>query len=347
MNISKGVQPSPQKVVLYGPEGIGKSTFGARFPAPLFIDVEASTKHLNVVRITPAPATWSALLDTVKDLLAERPAEFQTVVLDTADWAEQMCVKHVCEKHSKAGVEDFGYGKGYTYVAEEFSHLLNYLEDVIDAGYNVVILAHAKMRKFEQPDEMGAYDRWEMKLSRQVAPMVKEWADMVLFANYKSMVITIGEWKNAKHKAQGQGRRVLYTTHHSCWDAKNRHNLPDELSLDYGQIAKCIQQPLAVNVEPPAPAASDQPSPVDLEEGIMAFACGFASPDTPAELAELMERDKILDAEVRAVIGKTGHFPADTPWETLQAQGYVTGYIIPNWGYFVEQINADPNRLPF
>lgn len=45
------------------------------------------------------------------------------------------------------------------------------------------------MRKFEQPDEIGSYDRWEMKLTKNVAPLVKEWADMVLFANYKTFVV--------------------------------------------------------------------------------------------------------------------------------------------------------------
>lgn len=81
---------------------------------------------------------------------------------------------------------------------------------------NVIITAHAKMRKFEQPDEMGAYDRWEMKLTRQVAPLLKEWSDMLLFCNYKTFVVTPDEGKN---KVQG-GKRVIYTSHHPCWDAK-------------------------------------------------------------------------------------------------------------------------------
>ena len=51
------------------------------------------------------------------------------------------------------------------------------------------------MRKFEQPDELGAYDRWELKLgkktSSQISPLVKEWADMVLFANYKTYAVAV------------------------------------------------------------------------------------------------------------------------------------------------------------
>lgn len=365
MKITKGIKTGPQKVVLYGPEGIGKSTFGSMFPRPLFLDVEGGTKHINVARVDPAPASWTELLDTVDEFLAEKPADFSTLVLDTADWAEQMCARHVCDKNKKDGIESFGYGKGYVYVAEEFDRLLNKLNEIIAAGYNVVILAHAKMRKFEQPDELGAYDRWEMKLSRNVAPMVKEWADMVLFANYKTMVITTGEGKNTKAKAQGQGKRVIYTTHHSCWDAKNRHGLPDEISMDYGQIAHCI--PALYNAEIPAsdapqsvtePPASAQPLP-DHDKPISASPTQaetppgvkdgyiYAGSEVPAPLARLMVHDQIIEEEVRTMIGKVGHFASDTPWKVLQEKGYIDGYVIPNWGYFKEQIEADPHRLPF
>ncbi len=353
MKVTRGVQTGPQKVVLYGPEGIGKSTFGAQFPAPLFLDVEAGTKHIDVARIDPAPISWTSLLETVREFLREKPAEFATLVLDTADWAEQMCVKHVCDKNEKDGIESFGYGKGYVYVAEEFGKLLNLLGDVVAAGYNVVILAHAKMRKFEQPDEMGAYDRWEMKLSKNVAPLVKEWADMVLFANYKTMVVTTGKGDNLKAKAQGQGKRVLYTTHHSCWDAKNRHGLPDEVTLDFGQIAHCIPAGRAAQNSnaatlPPAQETAPQAEAVTAAPADQAQVwAGPISPEVPPALAQLMEQSRVTEEEVRQVIGATGHFAGDTPWTVLQEQGYVDGYIIPQWDYFVTTIEADPNRLPF
>ena len=369
MKISRGLQTGPQKVVLYGPEGIGKSTFGSQFPAPLFLDVENGTRHIDVARVDPAPASWTGLLETVKEFLAERPKEFATLVLDTADWAEQMCIKHVCDAAQKKGVEDFGYGKGYVYVAEAFGELLNKLNEAVAAGYNVVILAHAKMRKFEQPDEAGAYDRWELKLSRQVAPMVKEWADMVLFANYKTLVITTGSGDGKKTKAQGQGKRVLYTTHHSCWDAKNRHGLPDEIPLDYGQIAHCIPGPANLsncsssspapvssseipnNSPAPAPEPSSEPqapAPQVRETPPAPDPLKPAwSPDLPGALRQLMEHSHVSEEEVRGVIQSTGHFSGDTPWAVLQEQGYVDGYIIPQWEYFVTAIESDPNRLPF
>lgn len=229
LKIVSGVQARPQKVVVYGVEGIGKSTLASQFPAPLFIDVEGGTSQLDVPRIANVNS-WPMLMQTVEEV-ANTDAICQTLVLDTADWAERLCVEYVCQKLHVTGIEDVGYGKGYTYLQEEFSKLLDLCSNCVKRGKNVVILAHAKMRKFEQPDEMGAYDRWELKLSKQCAPITKEWADMVLFLNYKTIVTTT---KDGKNKASGN-KRIIHTVHQACWDAKNRHGLPEELPLEWGE----------------------------------------------------------------------------------------------------------------
>lgn len=241
MEITRGKIKKAKKVVIYGPEGIGKSTFASRFPDPVFIDTEGSTNDMDVARL-PRPTSWTMLLEEV-DYIRKTPGVCRTLVIDTIDWAEMMCIEHICDKHQKNGIESFGYGNGYVYVKEEFGKFLNKLSDVIEAGINVVLTAHAQLRKFEQPDEMGAYDRWELKLgkktSSQTSPLVKEWADMLLFANYKTYSVAVDD-KGRKHKAQG-GKRVMYTSHHPCWDAKNRYGLPEECEFDYSVIAGIIE----------------------------------------------------------------------------------------------------------
>lgn len=241
MEITRGKIKKAKKVVIYGPEGIGKSTFASRFPDPVFIDTEGSTNDMDIARL-PRPTSWTMLLEEV-DYIRKTPKMCRTLVIDTIDWAEMMCIEHICDKHQKNGIESFGYGNGYVYVKEEFGKFLNKLSDVIEAGINVVLTAHAQLRKFEQPDEMGAYDRWELKLgkktSSQTSPLVKEWADMLLFANYKTYSVAVDD-KGKKHKAQG-GKRVMYTSHHPCWDAKNRYGLPEECEFDYSVIAGIIE----------------------------------------------------------------------------------------------------------
>ena len=255
-SVTSGVQTAPVKVVLYGPEGIGKSSFAAKFPQPVFIDTEGGTKRLNVARL-PAPTSWAMLLDEVAEV-RKGNVPCRTLVIDTADWAERLCTEAVCARAKVHGIEDFGYGKGYTYLKEEFSRLLDALEEVLTTGRHVVVLAHAAITKFEQPDAVGNYDRWSMKTSKQVAPLLREWCDMLLFANYKTIVEKSGSGQNAKNKASG-ARRVLYTAHHACWDAKNRFSLPEEIPFDYASIAACIKG------SAPAPAAPPSPAPAAPE----------------------------------------------------------------------------------
>ena len=255
--VTSGVIPAPVKVVLYGPEGIGKSTFAAQFPDPVFLDTEGGTKRLNVRRL-PRPTSWAMLLDEVAEV-RRGSIPCATLVLDTADWAENLCIQSICAKAKVDGLEGFGYGKGYVYVKEEFGRLLDQLEEIVTGGRNVVVLAHAAIAKFEQPDAVGNYDRWQMKTTKQVAPLLREWCDMLLFANYKTVVEKSGSSPNAKNKASG-GRRVLYTTHHPCWDAKNRFGLAEELPLDYQAIAAVIP-----GAGLPAPAPAERPILVEDE----------------------------------------------------------------------------------
>lgn len=241
MKIISGKIKKPQKVIIYGPEGIGKSTFASHFPSPVFLDTENSTKEMDVDRFEK-PLSWGELSNLLKEFKADH-GKYKTLVIDTADWAEMLCIEYVCAKYQKKSIEEFGYGKGYTYVQEEFGKFLNYLEDFIDIGINVVVTAHAKLFRVEQPEESGSYDKWGMKLSKGVAPLIKEWSDMVLFANYKTYVT---KDDNNKVKAKG-GQRVMYTTHHVCWDAKNRHGLAEELPFEFSQIAHCIPTGITKN----------------------------------------------------------------------------------------------------
>lgn len=281
MDIIKGKIPCAKKVVIYGPEGIGKSTLASCFPDPVFSDTEGSTNSMDVARF-PKPSSWQMLKDQIAYVKAN-PACCKTYVIDTIDWAEQMCVESICAQHQKKGIEDFGYGNGYVYVKEEFGRFLNSLSEVVEKGVNVVLTAHAQMRKFEQPDELGAYDRWELKLgkktSSQTSPLVKEWADMLLFCNYKTIVVNVdGQGaQKGKNKAQG-GRRVMYTSHHACWDAKNRYGLPDELPMEYSAIAHVIEQSDA-----PAPKTEPEKAPAAPPEKPAAAPKQEAVPKMPAE----------------------------------------------------------------
>ncbi len=363
MKIIRGKIKGAQKICVYGPEGIGKSTFASQFPDPLFIDTEGSTKHMDVARL-PRPSSWTMLIEQVK-YVKNNPNICKTLVIDTADWAELLCIDDICARFKKGGIEEFGYGKGYVYLAEEFGRLLNLLEDLIETGINVVLTAHAQMRKFEQPDEMGAYDRWELKLQKKTAPMVKEWADIVLFANYKTYVVKTDDNKN---KAQG-GKRVMYTSHHPCWDAKNRHNLPEELPLDYNQIAHCITSHSSIDkpinepikpdpepkkpkieppVQPPGQSTAQPPAQQDPEKEFNDWLNAGEKdnnkenrpvqetiepkldPNIPKALADLMRENNVTIEEIQKAVASRGYYPADTPIDNYDPR-FVDGVLVGAW----------------
>ena len=325
MQITRGRQNSPYKIVLYGVEGIGKTTFASQFPDPLFIDTEGSTARIDVARLDK-PSSWSHLAEMINFVIKDKPCK--TLVIDTADWAEVLAKDHVISSGGEKikSIEDFGYGKGYTMIAEQYGRFLNKLTEVTNVGIHVVITAHAMMRKFEQPDEMGAYDRWELKLEKKVAPLVKEWADMILFANYKTMII---EDSKTKTKKGVGGQRIMYTTHHPAWDAKNRDGLPEELPFEFASIAHLFNQ-MPTRVESPAKKAMDtvlnrvnnkkpelpvpDPEPIqtvlsDDEPKLMAY------PDSlPQKIVDLLKgvnvtADILMQAIGPSTNGGLGYFP--------------------------------------
>lgn len=346
MNITSGKILTAQKVVIYGPEGIGKSTFAAQFPNPLFCDTEGSTKNMDVRRFD-RPDSAQMIYDCI-DYVKAHPDACSTFVLDTADWAEKLLSKQVCAKSKKTSIEDFGYGKGYTYLMEEFGKLLNQLEDLIDLGIHVVVTAHAALQKFEQPDENGAYDRWSLKLTKQDSPLLKEWADAVLFVNYKTYV---EKTDNNKHKASG-GKRVMYTSHHPCWDAKNRWGLPDECNFNYSVIAPYIlssgAKPAALT--PPAPTASkDAISAIlDTEEPPKPQPQSPPADDLaglPKALVSLMKENNVTTEDIRLVVSQQGYYPFEARVQTYDPE-FIDGCLVAAWEqvYYKIMNNKD---LPF
>lgn len=326
-----GIQKKALRVCIYGVAGIGKTTLAAEFPNPVFIDVEDGSNQLPVARM-PRPTSWDMLMDEVREVRAGN-VPCSSLVIDTADAAEELCISAMCAEHDWEGLESPGYGKGYTFLAERYGKLLDLLGEVVDRGINVVVVSHSMARKFERPDEEGAYDRYELKLSRKTAPMVKEWADMLLFLDYKVLVETESDKKGnvTKAKAKG-GRRIIRTTHHPCWDAKNRFGLPDELPLSYDSIAQCVPDMMlggrTVDMEPTKvptkPKREPEPESTDPRDEY---------PDEYKPLVDLMKSDDITDEMLRNAVGAKGYRPKECPVSQYPAD--FVQWLVSVWASFV------------
>jgi len=229
--VTSGKKIAPLRVMLYGVEGVGKSSFGAAAPAPIFLETEDGTGNLDVHRF-PRPQNWSDVMNAIRELtLAEHP--YKTLVIDTIDWLEPLCFDDVCRKAKKPDIESFDYGKGYTAALDLWRLFLASLEQLrAKRGMHVILLGHTKSKPFSDPQHQDNYDRYSLKINEKAGGLLKEWCDTVLFANWQTFVRK-AEPRGAKAKGFSDGSRVVFTERRAAFDAKNRFGLPVEMPLDW------------------------------------------------------------------------------------------------------------------
>jgi hypothetical protein len=237
LKIERGRRHSPVRAVVYGTEGIGKSTLAAAFPAPVILDTEEGTHHLDVARVSIG--SWDELRAAIAELGGGR-GEFRTVVIDSADWAERLLTEQLLRDNKWASIESAGYGKGFTMLAEAFGRFLTQCDALIGVGLNVVFVAHSKVQRTSPPDMADGFDRYELKLTKQTAPLLKEWCDLLAFCNYKTAVT---EGSDGRKKATGGKRRLMHLERAAAWDAKNRYGLDAELPMAIESLAPIFAEP--------------------------------------------------------------------------------------------------------
>jgi hypothetical protein len=343
MELSTGKIRSAQRTVLYGPEGIGKSSLAALWPNPLFLDTESGTEHLDVKRVQIT--TFDGLIETI-DTLIRDPKGVATVVIDTADWAERLALSKVVTTAGFKSIEEFGYGKGFTYLAEEWSNLLFKCRELRDCGFNVVFVAHSSVRKTELPDEAGSFDRYTLKLTatpkNDLSALLKEWADAVLFLNYKTYVTTD---KSGKSRASGGKERTLFTTHTAAFDAKNRWGLPEEIQgADVGEIWKTLAPVFEAKPVPVVPAKPKPTAPAPVPEKKAADPAPGA-PKFPPKLFDAMTLSGISDEEMLSYLTgnnplKTRYIPEGTAVANLPASFLKAMLETSNWDKITAAIAA-------
>ena len=370
MNITRGPMKSAIKMLVYGPEGVGKTTFASQVPGSVFIDTEGSTRHMDVARFD-APAELSDVLNDLNYVLGH-PDEFGAVVIDTVDWLEKLIFNTVCIEKKIANIEDIGYGKGYVYAKQKMQQMLELLQAIVDRGVHVVLVCHSMIRKFELPDEMGSYDRYMLKLNeKNIAPIVKEWVDLMLFVNYRKDIVTDTDGKTKKGK--GGQKRIMYANHSACWDAKNRFGLPDEMPFDFEKIAHLFGEAAPVEAKEiveekpePAPVKKDAPATVATTSALPAAKKpakkaqekpsarpDYLHSDNPEKdaalenLWQLMVKDQVYDPTViQAVVAEKEYYDLTTPIRDYDID-FIEGCLIEAWPEVNKLAQTKINDLPF
>ena len=248
MNVTKGRQERPWRIILSGTNGVGKSTWAAAMPKPLFIDLENGTHHLDVERTYTE--TYPEFLDTVIALCEEKH-EYKTLVVDSLDWLETLIHTSVVQDISKKEpnikeVSDIGYGRGYNHSLRKLNHTLAQFDQVVAKGIGVCLICHTHVVQRQDPllEDYGCY---ELKLHHKAAARAKEWCDFLLFANFVRRTASKGEGFKKRTRAVGDNSRVLHTTGSTGFEAKSRRPILNaegepELPLDFSAFKEAYQQ---------------------------------------------------------------------------------------------------------
>jgi len=232
----------PKRVLLYGPAGIGKTTFGAAAPAPIFIRTEAAFGKVKASSF-PVAQTLADVYNYLRALCMGEH-DYLTMVIDTVSSLEPLLWKDVCDREKKKDIEAFGYGKGYTYAEAEWRKLLTAIDATLERQPQMgcILLGHSEVIRFEAPD-LEPYDTYSVALHKKARATVERWADTILCAQEKAYLVTEEEGFGKKRvRAVGDGERVMYTQNRPAWTAKNRHDLPLELPLSFKAFAAALQE---------------------------------------------------------------------------------------------------------
>lgn len=269
MKINSGIKPSPRRILLYGIHGVGKSTWAKDAPKPLFLNLENGLDDIDCDK-TDLLKTYSEVIEALH-WVRDAPHDYKTLAADTLDWLEQIIFRQICQQNGVETVNDIDFGKGFPKAIPMWKHVLETLDEIRNRRkMNIILLAHAKIEKFKNP-EGSEYDRyspdlWTNSRNEGVSNMIQEWCDEVLFASFKVFTTTDGKGFNQKTIARGGKERYIRTSESASCMAKNRIGLPEEMPMEWAFYADIVKQKYSsykqatvANVTPIEPTVEQAP----------------------------------------------------------------------------------------
>jgi hypothetical protein len=234
--VQSGAIHKPPRILLYGIHGIGKTTFGAEAPSPIFIPTEEGASELEVAKFPVATSAEDVI--AYLRVLYKEDHPYKTMVLDSADWLEDFIFGYLRQEFSD---KELAYGKDSQKAEQQLGEILtaiNYLRD--KRNMTCIIIAHSEIKRFDSP-MTEPYDRYQPKLQHRLSSLLQEWSDAVLFATYDVSVkkADVGFNKEAR-RGVSAGDRIIYTEERPAFYAKNRYKLPEEIPLKWERFAEKI-----------------------------------------------------------------------------------------------------------
>ena len=243
--VQRGRTPKPPRILLYGVEGIGKSTFGSQTSKPIFIQTEDGLDEIDCDKF-PLAATYDDVVAALSELRTQQH-DYETVVIDSLDWLERLIWDKLCAQYGVNSIEkvDGGYARGYTHTLTFWREIIDHLNALRNTrGMVVLLIAHSKVERFEDP-ESSPYDRYSPRLHKHAASLVSEWCDTVLFATRKIRTQTEDAGFNRKRTiaqpiGKDGGERILRCVSGPSCVAKNRYGIAEELPFSWAAFMAAL-----------------------------------------------------------------------------------------------------------
>lgn len=219
-------------ILLYGVAGIGKTTFAAQAPDPIFIDLEGGLNDLeeSSIDMMPQPESFTELMAQIEELISDPSYAYQTLVIDSLTRLEPMVWDEVCKEGKKASITKFGYGEGYKLSNIKWKLLIDKLQHLRTLrGWNIILTAHPETKEVPDPLQLHDYSRWQPRLHKDAMNMFIEASAATLFAEEETFVKYDEETDKAK--AITENKRFLRTIFQANVIAKNRYGLPAKIDL--------------------------------------------------------------------------------------------------------------------
>lgn len=232
--ISVGKKISPLRGIIYGDNGIGKTTFASSARNPIIIDMEGNCGHID------APSCRITDLDEFNQFLnalLTQENNYKTIVIDSLDSLQVIISEKIAQRHTQ---QELSYGKSGAIWAKTIKDITASLEKLSTLkGMNILFTAHWKVKPANNP-MTEQYDRYDMRINEEMRTGFCNWVQFIFLA-MKDVVLDEEKSGFGKKKAKGVERRVLHTRGDPTYYGKNVFDLPAKIPMDWEQFTTNVK----------------------------------------------------------------------------------------------------------
>jgi hypothetical protein len=219
-------------IVIYGAEGRGKTTLGAKFPSPLFLLLERGLPRGVSVDVVHGVKTFAQIMAALRHLYQDKANAYRTLVVDTVDQLETAILDHVCAENRWAMIETPAFGKGWVaadVVWRQFLHAISALRD--NRNMTIVLIGHSSIERIEDP-RAPSFTSYGLRLHRRARSLVMDAADIIGFLADDLRTITEDTGFNRERtRAAASPTRFLFVEGTPAFTAKNRYGMPSRIEI--------------------------------------------------------------------------------------------------------------------